>query len=279
MILTLVKIECEKIFRKWRTYIGFIAIGVLTPIVQFALFYEGDQYFKMITSSLQDSFMFVGNFINGYAIANVILQMLFVHIPFLIVLVGGDLLASEATSGTYRMLITRPVSRSQILLSKYIAGSIYTLLLLLWLMIISLFVSILFFGTGELLILKDKIYIFAENDIMWRFLLAYGFSTLSMLTVLGLSFLFSSLVENAIGPIVGSMAVIIVFLILSTLPIEFFKPLKPYLFTNHMAGWQHFFGDPVDYIKVLKSASVLLLHIFGFYLVTQLIFCRKDILT
>lgn len=40
-MISLTLIELQKIFKKWRTYIGFIAIGVLVPIVQIALYFEG----------------------------------------------------------------------------------------------------------------------------------------------------------------------------------------------------------------------------------------------
>lgn len=278
-MITLTLIELQKVFKKWRTYIGFIAIGVLVPIVQTALYFEGEGYLKFATQNLQNSFLFVGNLLNGYLIANIILQALFIHIPFLVVLVGGDLLAGEATGGTYRMLVTRPISRFQIITSKFLAGAVYTNLLLLWLMILSLGASMLIFGTGPLIVMKDKIYIFAENDVLWRFLLAYCFASVSLLSVFGLSFFFSSMVENAIGPIVASMAVIIIFLIISALPIEALKSVQPFLFTNYMAGWREFMSDPVDYSKIIESVLILLIHVFGFYLITLILFKRKDILS
>ncbi len=275
----LIYIELDKIFRRWRTYIGFIAIGVLTPIVQIAIYYEGDNYINFFTQNLQQSFLISGNLLNGYLVGYFILQALIIHIPFLIVLVGGDLLAGEATMGTYRLLLTRPISRFQVITSKFIAGLIYTNLLLFWLAFISLFVSTILFGTGELMVVKSKIIIFASDDVLWRFALAYGVASISMTTVFALSFLFSSLVENAIGPIVASMAVIIIFIILSALPISALEGIKPYLFTNYMNAWRDFFNDPVNFSGVIKSSLILFLHIIIFYTTALFIFIKKDILT
>ena len=179
---------------------------MLIPVIQFAIYLTGESYMDFAMRSIKESFQFVGTLINGYLIAYFILQALIIHIPFLIVLVGGDLLAGEATSGTYRLLITRPISRAQIINGKFIAGIIYTNLLLGFLMLMSLFGSMLLFGTGELLVLGNKIIIFAADDVLWRFFAAYAFAVLSMSVVMSLSFLFSSLVENAIGPIVATMA-------------------------------------------------------------------------
>jgi len=278
-MITLIWVELQKMFKKWRTYIGFIAIGVLTLIVQVALYYTGKKYLNFEMRGLSDSFIFTGNLFNGYLVANLVLQGLFVHIPFLIVLVGGDLLAGEATAGTYRMLLTRPVSRLEVLSAKFLAGIIYTCLLLLWLSLISLGGSLLIFGGGELLVMKSKLIIFASNDILWRFASAYAFATLSMSTVFAYSFFFSSLVENAIGPIVATMALIIILLILSAIPVEFLQNLQPYFFTSHMIKWNGFFDDVVNYKEIINSVWILLAHIAALFVITSAIFIKKDILS
>jgi ABC-2 type transport system permease protein len=278
-MITLIWIELQKMFKKWRTYIGFIAIGILVPIVQITLYINGDSFVQAQTRSLQNSFMIVGNLFNGYLIANLVLFSMFIHIPFLIVLVGGDILAGEATAGTYRMILTRPFSRLQIITSKFLAGIIYVTSLIAWLAFLSLGVSVMIFGTGELVTFHEKLIIFASDDILWRFMYAYLYSILSMSTVFALSFFFSSMVQNAIGPIVATMAVIIIFLILSTLPIEFLQSLSPYFFTSHLSQWSGFFSDPIDSEGMLKSAGILLAHIIGLYEITTYIFIKKDILS
>ncbi len=279
-MITLIRIELYKIFKKWRTYIGFLVIAVIVPVINFAMLAEGEKSLDFMTRNLQQSFVFVGNLLNGYLISYFILTSLAVHIPFLIALVAGDLLAGEATAGTYRLLITRPVSRIKIVTSKFIAGMIYSNLLVLWLAVMSLGIGILIFGVGELIVIKSSgIIIFAKNDIVWRFIIAYGFAALSMAVVTALAFFFSSLVENAIGPIVSTMAVIIVFLILSALPIDFFRNIEPYLFTSYMSSWRDLFEDPVDYAGFFKAIIILSGHIIILFTITAWIFKRKDILS
>lgn len=278
-MIGLIGIELYKIFRKWRSFIGFIAISILIPIIQIALYIEGESYLDFLTQNLQQSFVFVGNFLNGYLVAYVVLGSLFVHIPFLVTLVAGDLLAGEATGGTYRMLLTRPVSRTKIALAKFIAGTLYTHALVLWLAIMSLGLGITIFGTGELIVIKNEITIFAKNDVLWRFALAYGYAALSMTTVATIAFFFSSLVENSIGPIITTMAIIIVFLIISALNIGFLQNIRPYLFTNYLMGWRLFFEDPVEWNEAVRQGIILLGHIIGFFGITLYFFRRKDILT
>lgn len=279
-MFTLVQIELFKIFKKWRTYIGFIAIGVLVPIIHIAMLFEGKHTIDFMTRNIQESFVFVGNLLNGYFLSYIILASLAIHIPFLIALVAGDLLAGEATAGTYRLIITRPVSRDQIVISKFFAAIIYTLLLIIWLAFMSLVIGIIIFGTGELLVISDQsLIIFEKSDILWRFICAYIFASLGMSVVAGLAFLFSSLVENAIGPIVSTMAVIIVFLILSAINIDFFQMIKPYLFTNYILSWRLFFQDPVDFAEIVKAVLILLGHVLFFFSLTLYLFRKKDILS
>lgn len=279
-MITLVNIELYKIFKKWRTYIGFIAIGILVPIIHIAMVFEGKNTIDFMTRNIQQSFVFVGNLLNTYLISYIVLTSLTVHIPFLITLVAGDLLAGEATAGTYRLMLTRPITRGKFVTAKFIAGIIYTNLLILWLALMSLVVGYFIFGVGELLIIRgDMIIIFEQKDVLWRFLCAYGFASLGMTVVASLAYFFSSLVENAIGPIVGTMAVIIVFVILSAINVDLLQSIRPYLFTNYISSWQLFFDDPIDISEVLKSIGILTLHVVLFFGATLIIFKRKDILT
>lgn len=279
-MIKIISIELYKIFRKWRTYIGFITIGVLVPLIHLSFgLTTDDGGIGMIPRNIREGFVFTGNLANGYFISYIILHSLFIHIPFLIVLIGGDLLAGEATAGTYRMLITRPISRFQIITSKFLAGIIATIFMLIWLAITSLVLGLILFGPGVLIIAQDKVLILAENDVLWRFIAAYGFASISMTVVVSLAFLFSSLVENAIGPIVSTMAIIIVFMILSVIELDIFAAIKPYLFTNYLTGWLLFFDDPIDVQAIAKDLLVLTGHILGFYFLSLYIFIKKDILS
>ena len=52
----------------------------------------------------------------------------------------------EANMGTLRLLVSRPVSRTRLLLIKFLAAAIYTLVLLIWVAILALGVSMLMFN-------------------------------------------------------------------------------------------------------------------------------------
>jgi ABC-2 type transport system permease protein len=124
---------------------------------------------------------------------------------------------------------------------------------------------------------KLRIVFIPEAEVPLRMLLAFTAAVWSMMVVASLAFLFSTLAENSIGPIIGTMAVVIVFLVLGNFPFDFFRMLSPYLFTTYMVFWQNFFDNPIPWREVVKSALILGLHNIGLFLIAFLVFTRKDV--
>jgi ABC-2 type transport system permease protein len=277
---TLLQIEVFKIFKRPRTYISFVAITIIIVLIQLAFYADGGAYMDFAISALKDRFEISGNLLNGYFICYLVLQMLLIHVPLLIALVAGDVLSGEANMGTLRMLMTKPISRTQILGSKFIASSIYTVLLLTWMAFLSLAVSIIVFGTDDLLIFtSEKAVLLREADVLWRFLAAFVYGAIGMTTVTALAILLSVFADNSIGPIVGTMSVIILFTILTGLDLPFFDFIKPIVFTRHMLAWKGFFNEPVNLSSVIKSGCILIGHIVVFMGAAIVIFRKKDILS
>lgn len=270
--------EFIKIVAKPRSYLGVGALTLLIMVILFAMKADGKSFISVVTASFEQTLSFNGNILNGNLIAFIILQMLIVHIPLLVALVTGDLISGEASMGTVRMLASKPISRTQIVLSKFIAGAVYTFILTLWLGFLALIVAKWMFGSGDLIVLNnDGLVILQEADIMWRFGLAFIVAFLSLLTVATLSICFSAFAENSIGPIVSTMAVIILFTIIGSLDVSVFDTIKPYLFTTHMASWRSFFEDPVPWTKIYESIVILLVHNALLIFIAIYKFNKKDI--
>lgn len=277
---TLTRLELFKIFKKPRTYIAFAAIALIIGLIQLAMKADGETYLEFMLQNLSTAFDIEGKKLNGYFVFYLILHTLLVHVPLLICLVAGDVVAGEAAMGTLRLLVTKPVSRTQLMLSKFFASSIYTLALLTFMAVMGLLGSVAIFGTSDLMVQKsDRFILLNSNDVLWRYVAAYGFAALSMITVASIAFFFSAFADNSIGPIVAAMSVVIVMTILTTMDVPVFNLLKPYLFTNHMLNWKGFFDNPVDYREVLKSALILVLHIGLFVSAAVCFFRKKDILS
>lgn len=280
MFFRLTKLELQKIAARPRSYIGFVAITIIILLIHFAMYVDGRNYISFVTANVEQNFLFEGNILNGSLICFIILQTLIIQIPLLIALVTGDGISGEAAMGTLRLLTTKPVSRTAIILSKFTAGSVYTLIMLIWLGILALGLGLLIFGPGDLIVLKtDEMIILQDGDVIWRFLTALSLAFLALSLVGALSLMLSCFTDNSIGPIIITMAIIILFTIIGTMEVPVFDKIKPLLFTSHMVVWRNLFEDPLPVKQIYTSVVVLIGHIVGFLAISIIYFKQKDILS
>ncbi len=288
----LIKIEVFKIFKRPRTYIAFVAVWAIVSLIQLAIYADGQKYMDFVLKDVKDNFQVIGNPLNGYFVCFIILQTLLIHVPLLVALISADMIAGEANMGTLRLLITKPVSRAKLLIAKFVASSIYAIVLLVWIALLGLFLSLFIFGADGLINAKSsEIILLNSNDVFWRYLCAFAYAALALITVAAVGFFFSIFAENSLGPIVATMSVIIVFTILSTLEIPLFENVRQFFFTTHMIGWKGFFemkenvdgesipGTIKNLPAVLRSAGVLLTHIVVLLGASILVFNKKDVLS
>ncbi len=294
MFYRLLQIELYKIFRRPRTYISFGAIAVIILLIQFALKVNGKDFIELFSDSQSDTFEIpYDSIMNGYFVCVAVLHTILVHVPLLVALIAGDMISGEANSGTLRLMAGRPVSRTSIIVAKFFASSVYILLLLVWMALLSLFGSLLIFGSNDLLVFKEtSIHFIKSSDVMWRFMAAFAFALLALMTIGALALMLSVFAENSIGPIVTTVCVVIVFTIIEQLKVPVFRDtIIPYSFTSHMLGWKGFFyvatdadnvtkdGSVENPMAVVKSALILLGYTTAFLLIAIRSFNKKDILS
>lgn len=272
--------EFVKILARPRSFLGAGAITLIIVLIQIAMLVDGDSYIEFVTAPVEQSLMIEGNILNGNLIAFIILQMLLIHVPLLVAFITGDLISGEAAMGTLRSVLTKPVSRTQIFMSKYVAGALYAFLLLVWIAILAWGGGHLLFGAGDLIVLNSEgLVILQDADTVWRFMGAFLQALLALVTISTLSIFFSCFADNSIGPIVSTMGLIILFTLIGSLDVPLFTALRPFLFTTHMAAWRTWFEDPVPYSDLFASAGILVLHILVLTLAGLRKFNRKDILS
>ena len=278
-MIRLINIELFKIVKKPRTYIGFLAIFLIVGALQLAMYFEGEELISIAIQNLENDFRLEGKIINANLLTYILLNSIIIHIPILICLVTGDAIAGEAATGTLRLILQRPFKRSEIYIAKAITGFLYTISLMVFLAGMTYGLGLLLFGTGDLIVLRRGVTVIASDDVTWPFFYAFCSGTLSMIVVASLSMMISSFVNNAIGPIVGTIAILIGLNIIFTLGAPIFKDILPYIFTSHITKWQYFFDFDIDKLVLQQSVVVQFVYILIFNLVGIWNFNRKDILT
>jgi ABC-2 type transport system permease protein len=271
--------EIVKTFLKKRTYLGFVIALVVIPIIELAMQAEGDRFLRMTTRNLANDFVVLGDLFNGWVVAYQLMNALWIHVPLLITFVAGDMLAGEATAGTYRLILIKPVSRTRILVAKALATALYVVLFVAFLGTVSVGLALALLGGGDLVVIQQGILILPASDVAWRFILAYLLAIAPMFTVASIAFFISSFVENAIGPIVATMGVVIILTIVTVLPVEVFDGVREYLFTYHLIVWQKAFTDPINWHSIAASIVNLSTYTGAALIGAWVVFTRKDILS
>lgn len=278
-MLTITWLELYKVFTRPRSYIGFLAIIIFVAFTHIAVYMEGQEILDFLTQNLEDVFTLQGNLINGYMVTYLVLNFMWVHIPLLIVLVTGDLFSGESHNGTFRLLLTRPVSRIKLVNAKFIAASMYTGALVLFLGLFSLPLGLVVFGKGDLMVLLETLNIIPQDELIMRFTVAFAFGLLSMITVASLSLMLSCFSDSSIGPILLTIAIIILLTLVSSINLKIFNLIRPFLFTSYLNSWMYLFRFDIQHMMLLRDAFVLVAHIVVFYFVTWYHFNRKDVLS
>ena len=259
-MIRLIQFETYKLLRQPRVWLTFGVMAVLMFLINLGMALDGQKMFDLLLKPLSEQFIISGNLINGHLIAYVALNMLWVHIPLLLVIVTGDLVSGEFDSGTIRLMLCSAWTRSQWLTAKIAAALLYIFIFMLFSGLLMILPASLVFGSGDLLVFNAGIQVIEEQEVLGRFLLALLFGTLGMMTFASISILFSVLLRNTLAAILASLGILIVSTLLQTFGMGIFESWQHLLFTWHMAQWQNLFFNDVDVIPILKSAGILLAH-------------------
>src|SRR5689334_1317617 len=120
--------ELWKLFGKKRTYIGFGAFLLAQNAMLLAFRFTHWQ--RNMEQVLAGNGYLARDYVSTLTVAVVMLiPQIMLLMPLYTALVGGDLVAKEAEDGTLRMILARPISRFNLLLAKWLAGIVFSILL------------------------------------------------------------------------------------------------------------------------------------------------------
>jgi ABC-2 type transport system permease protein len=226
-------------------------------IINIGLYTDGEEFFDFLLRSINEYFTIDGTVINGYLIAYLALNSLWVHVPILIIIVTTYIFSSEFEYGTIRIVLTQPVSRGQLLTAKIISMIIFIVCFMLVVSVFALVPAVLLFGKGDVVVFIDGIQFIQESGFLKRFFSTIVFSVISMTAFSSLAMYLSFWFKNSLTSILVSLGILIVFTLLQTFVFGIFSSWHPYLFTYHISKWQMFFIHDVPMKTILNSVYFL----------------------
>ncbi|MBM7564829.1 ABC transporter permease [Paenibacillus sacheonensis] len=195
------------------------------------------------------------------------------------VIVAGDSLAGEFSTGTIKLLLIRPASRLKILLSKYISMILFGLLLLIVLFVVSLLTNGLLYHFKQLdlpLVSVDS----AGNAIelsmlgnLWKSYMLNGVSTILFVT---LAFMISSAFRSS----AMAIGISIFALFAGAIIMELTQPYawSKYMLFANLDLSQYLNGRPYqDGMTMTFSILVLAAYFILFNFVSWFFFTRRDV--
>jgi ABC-2 type transport system permease protein len=238
---------------------------------------EGERIFEFLLESISEYFVVSGEILNGYLVTYLALNTLWVHIPVLIVIVAASIFAIEFELGTIRLLLTQPISRGQLLASKWIAMVVYNFVFMLLTVLSALLPAYILFGTGDLVVFIDGIQFIQEATFIKRLGLSLLFATTSMIAFSCLGMIFSLFFKNTLTSILLSMGILILSTLLQKFVFGLMSAWQPFLFSYHFSKWQLFFLDQIPTRSILDSLGFMLVMIAVLSLISYYKFKRMNI--
>jgi ABC-2 type transport system permease protein len=174
---------------------------------------------------------------------------------------AGDSVAGEATGGTLRYLLVRPVGRTRVLVAKLVALVAFVLLAIGAVVVTSYITGRLLFGSAPPAAVGQPGGVTSLSgtpltpaQLLLRLLGAIGFITVCMLAVAAIALFLSTLTDSALGAALGALAALVTSEILVTLDAA--AAVKPYLPTRYWLAWVDFFRQPIFWRDIERGLAV-----------------------
>ena len=270
--------ELIKVIYKRRTYISFILITFLIPLIVYGFEYGAKSLEQKVADQMNDLFLTTGSAINGYLAAYIIISILISQMPFLSTIVPSEIISGEYSKGTFRIYLTRPISRSKLFLSKVAVVLLYTTLMMLFFFSYTILISYLILGSGYLTVFHDGILSLDPvlDNVIFRFFLGFLFSNMVMITISLLCLMFSSFSKNSVTPIISTISIVFIGAAILFIPIELFETINPYFFTGYIDIFLKTFYSPIPYDLLYDCLIVCLIWSSFFLLIAYYNFIRRD---
>lgn len=265
----MIKVELSKLVRRPRTWLTIALLAGLPVVVGIFVKASGlapapGEGPALLSEVLNNGLLFP-------AAALAIILPLF--LPIAVSVIGGDTIAGEASNGTLRYLLTRPVGRTHLLGAKLIAVITFIFLAVVVVALVALAAGVVLFGIRPLSSISATELTPFETFVRTAMAITYiGWSMLG----LGSIAVFAS--TRTDSPLAASLATLAVFVASQVLDlIEATRSIQAYLPTHYWLKFVDFYRDPILWRDVKEGIVLQLVYVVVFLGAAWANFTQKDI--
>jgi ABC-2 type transport system permease protein len=244
-----ITVELVKLARRPRTWISIVLLCALPAIVAILLSVtrlaprpgEGPAFLSAV---LNNGALFPA------AALGIVLPL---FLPVAVAVIAGDTIAGEASTGTLRYLLTRPVGRTRLLVAKLVSVLAFLLVAVTAVAVSAYVIGVGLFGSqpfatslsGEPL---------TTAAVLRRTALVVLYIAWSMIGVAAVAVLLSTISDSSLAAALGALAALVLSQVLITLDAA--GAISPYLPTRYWLAWVDLFRDPILWSDIQRGVAV-----------------------
>ncbi|WP_214368975.1 ABC transporter permease [Pseudonocardia sp. H11422] len=205
-----------------------------------------------------------------------------VFLPITVAIVAGDAVAGEASAGTLRYLLVRPVGRLRLLAAKLVSVAAFVLLAVLFVTVTSYAVGVATFGFGPETALGGdggvaslSGAVLTPFDLVVRTAATIGYLALCMLALGAVGLFFSTLTDSPLAAALGVLALVVASAALQ--PLDAAAAIEPFLPTAHWLAWIDLYRAPIPTDDLRAGVEVQLGYVLVAFGAAWANFATKDI--
>jgi ABC-2 type transport system permease protein len=264
--LTAYRWEVRKLVSQKRTYIGLGASALLPVLfVSVMAFQKGGPYDAPLGHNLRHT---------GIALALVVLTFASRFGAQLVTaLVAGDVVASEHSGGTLKMVLTRSLRRRQVLAGKTLASFTYVIALLLALLVAGLISGTIAWGFNPVIDLTGTR--LSSAHALGLAFAALGVFAVPLAAIAAFGVFLSVVTRNSAAAIVGTLVYeLFMEAVVGLVHVEW---LHHYLLSAQFDAWHGLFQTPVFWPPIVRCIWVSALFAAVPLAAAFVVFQRRDV--
>ncbi|ASN07126.1 ABC transporter permease [Virgibacillus necropolis] len=194
------------------------------------------------------------------------------------IIVAAGIIANEFKWGTIKLLLIRPISRTKILISKYISVLLFALWTLLFVLVLSFIVGALFFGINSFdpQIVSNQGGSYEQVSVIKQIIAGYGLQLVTLLMMATFAFMISAIFRQSALAI--GTAIFLMFAGTSIVGYFADKAWSKYILFANTDLNQYITGTPViEGMTLGFSITVLLVYYVIFLAITWMFFTKRDV--
>jgi len=263
------RVELGKAARRWRTWILAAVLAAVPSLIVLAL------YLNPPPPGVDGGFFTLATRNGLFApLASLVVVQAFL-LPLTSGLLSGDAIAGEASAGTLRYILVRPVRRSRFVLGKYAAVVALLGLAVTVIVVVGVAIGGAVFGLGPAPTLSGST--LSVGETLLRIVAAGAYCTAGVAALAAVGLFVSSLTESGPGATTATVAVFVISLILGQL--TSLEAIHPYLLSEYGLRFIDLFRSPIAVDGMLQGLAVYAGWTVVFLGLALAVVTRRDVLS